>query len=85
MFQNKTLTRTFAHKRNRVTVDSRELHSEELHNLHSSPNSIRVIKSGRMRLVGNVARTAETRDAYKISAGENEQKRLQGNQVYMGG
>jgi hypothetical protein len=35
---------------------SRKLHNEELHNLYSSPTIIRIIKSRRMRLVGNVAR-----------------------------
>jgi hypothetical protein len=33
----------------------RKLHYEELHNLFSSPNIIRVIKSRRMRLAGHVA------------------------------
>jgi hypothetical protein len=34
----------------------RKLHNEELHNLYSSPNIIRKIKSRRMRWAGNVAR-----------------------------
>jgi hypothetical protein len=33
-----------------------KLHNEELHNLYSSPSIIRMIKSGRMRLAGHVAR-----------------------------
>jgi hypothetical protein len=33
----------------------RKLHNEELHNLYSSPNIIRVIKSRRMRWAGHVA------------------------------
>jgi hypothetical protein len=38
------------------------LHNEELHNLHSSPDSIRVIVSRRMRWVGHVACLGEIRD-----------------------
>jgi hypothetical protein len=34
----------------------RKLHNDELHNLYSSPNIVRVIKSRRMRLAGHVAR-----------------------------
>jgi hypothetical protein len=36
-----------------------ELHSEELNDLYSSPNSVRVIKSRRMRWAGHVARMVE--------------------------
>jgi hypothetical protein len=39
-----------------VTGDWRKLHNEELHNLYSSPNIIRIIKSIRMRYAGHVAR-----------------------------
>jgi hypothetical protein len=39
-----------------VTGEWRKLHSEELHNLYSSPNIIRQIKSRRMRWAGHVAR-----------------------------
>jgi hypothetical protein len=33
----------------------RKLHNDELHNLYSSPNIVRVIKSRRMRWAGHVA------------------------------
>jgi hypothetical protein len=39
-----------------VTGSWKKLHNEELHNLHSSPNIIRMIKSRRMRWAGHVAR-----------------------------
>jgi hypothetical protein len=43
-------------KRDEVTGDWRKLHSEELHNLYSSPNIIRMIKSRRVRWVRHLAR-----------------------------
>jgi hypothetical protein len=53
MFENRVLRRMFGPKGDEVTGD-RKLHNEELHNLHSSPNIIRMIKSRRMRWAGHV-------------------------------
>jgi hypothetical protein len=53
----------------------RKLLNEELHNLYSSPNIIRLIKSNRMRWAGHVARMRETRNAYRILVGKLEGKR----------
>jgi hypothetical protein len=39
-----------------VTGAWRKLHNEELHDLHSSPSIIRIIKVRRMRWAGHVAR-----------------------------
>jgi hypothetical protein len=61
-----------------VTGDWRKLHTEELHNLYSSPELIRMIKSRRMKWAGHVARMGETRNAYRILAGNPEGKRLLG-------
>jgi hypothetical protein len=52
MFENRVLRRIFGPKRNEVTGGWRKLHNEELHNLYSSPNIIRMIKLRRMRLQG---------------------------------
>jgi hypothetical protein len=41
--------------RDKVIGDGRKLHNEELHNLYSSPNIIRRIKSKRMRWAGHIA------------------------------
>jgi hypothetical protein len=52
-----------------------KLHNEELHNFHSSPSKIRMIKSGRMRLAGHVAQMGERRNTYRILVGKPEGKR----------
>jgi hypothetical protein len=56
VFQNRALRRIFGLKRAEVMGDWRKLHNEELHNLYSSPNIIRMIKSRRMRWAGYVVR-----------------------------
>jgi hypothetical protein len=53
VFENRVLRRIFGPKRDDVTGEWRKLHNEELHNLYSSPNKIRMIKSRRMRWAGN--------------------------------
>jgi hypothetical protein len=58
-----------------VTGDWIKLHNEELHNLHSSPNTIRMIKSRRMRWAGHIARMGAKRDAYRILVGKPDGKR----------
>jgi hypothetical protein len=66
------LRRIFGPKRDEVTGGWRKLHNEELHNLYSSPNIIRMIKSKRMRLAGHVAHIGEKRNAYRILVGKPE-------------
>jgi hypothetical protein len=55
VFENMVLRRIFGPKRDEVAGGWRKLLNEELHNLYSSPNMIRMIKSRRMRLAGYVA------------------------------
>jgi hypothetical protein len=48
------------------------LHNDELYNLYSSPNIVRVIKSRRMSWVGHVTCMEEGRGAYRILVGRPE-------------
>jgi hypothetical protein len=54
----------------------RKLHNYQLHNLHSSPSIIRMIKSRRMRWGGHVVRMREKRNAYRLLVGIPEWKGL---------
>jgi len=49
-------------------------HNEELNDLYSSPNIVRVIKSRRMRLAGHVARMGERKGVYRLLVGKPEGK-----------
>jgi len=51
------------------------LHNEELSDLYSSPNIVRVIKSRRMRWAGYVARIGEERGVYRVLVEKPEGKR----------
>ena len=59
VFENMVLRRIFGPRRDEVTGEWRSLHNEELNDLYSSPNILRVIKSKRMRWAGHVARMGE--------------------------
>jgi hypothetical protein len=65
----------FGPRRDEVTGEWRKLHNEELHNLYSSPDIIRQVKSRRMRWAGHVARMGEERKVYKVLVGKPEGKR----------
>jgi hypothetical protein len=69
------LRRIFIRKRDEVTGEWRKFHSEELHNLYSSPDIIRQVKSGRIKWAGHVARMGEERKVYKVLVGKPEGKR----------
>ena len=56
----------FGLKRDEVTGEWRKLRNEDLHVMYSSPNTVRVIKSRKMRWAGHVARVGESRNVYRV-------------------
>jgi hypothetical protein len=72
---NRVLRKIFGPKGDEVIGGWRKLHNEELYNMYFSPSIIRIIKSGRMRWAGHVARMEEKRTAYRILVGKPEGKR----------
>ena len=72
------LRRIFGPRRDEVTGNRRRLFNEELNDLYSSPNIVRVIKPRRMRWAEHVARIGEERGLYRVLVGKPEGKRPQG-------
>ena len=60
----------FGPRRDEVTGEWRRLLNEELNDLYSSPNIVRVIKSRRMKWAGHVARMGEKREVYSVLVGK---------------
>jgi hypothetical protein len=76
VYENRVL-RVFGSKRGEVTGEWRKLHNEELNDLYSSPNIVRVVKLRRMRWAGHVARTGD-RGVHRVLVGKPEGKRPMG-------
>jgi hypothetical protein len=74
IFENRVLRKIFGPKREK-DGSWRKLHNYELHDLYSSPNIVRVIKSRGMRWEGHVARMGEGRGVYRVLVGRPEGKR----------
>jgi len=72
------LRRIFGRKRDEVRGEWRRLHNEELSDLYSSPNIVRVIKSRRIRWAGHVARMVEESGMYRVLVRKPEGKRTLG-------
>jgi hypothetical protein len=49
VYENRVLRKVFGPKRDEVKGEWRKLHNEELSDLYSLPNIVRVVKSRRMR------------------------------------
>jgi hypothetical protein len=65
----------FGAKKDEVRGEWRKLHNEELNDLYSLPNIVRVVKSRRMRWAGHVARVGEERGVHSVLVGKPEGKR----------
>jgi len=61
VFENMVLRRIFGPRRDEVTGEWRRLHNDELNDLYTSPNIVRVIKSRRIRWAGYLVRMGEER------------------------
>jgi hypothetical protein len=75
VFENRVPRRIFGLKRDDIIGGWRKLHNERLHNLHFSPNIIRMMKSRRLRWTGHVGRMGQKRNAYRILVRKSEGKR----------
>jgi hypothetical protein len=72
VIENRVL-RLFGPKSDEVTGE-RRLHNEDLYDMYSSPNTVQVIRSRRMKWVGHVAHTGERRSVYRVLVGKPERK-----------
>jgi hypothetical protein len=68
-------TRVFGPKKDEATGEWRKLHNEELNDLYTLPNIVRVVKSRRMIWAGHVARMGEERVVHRVLMGKPEGKR----------
>jgi hypothetical protein len=75
VFENRVLRRVFGPKRDEMTGEWRKLHNEELNDLYSLPNIVRVVKSRRMRWAGHVVHMGEERGVHRVLVGKAEGKR----------
>jgi hypothetical protein len=76
VFENRVLTRVFGPKRDEVTGEWRKLQNDELRDVYSLPNIVRVVKSRRIRWAGHVERRGSGRVVHGILVGRPEGKRL---------
>ena len=75
VFKYRVPRRIFGPRKDEVTRECRKLRNEELNDLYSSPNTLRVIQSRRMRWANHVARIRERRGVYRVLVGKPEGKR----------
>ena len=66
------MRRVFGPKRDEVTGEWRKLHKEELRDLYSLPNIVRVVKSRRRKWARHVARMGEGRGVHGVIVGKPE-------------
>jgi hypothetical protein len=78
VFEDRVLRRVFGPKRDEMTGKWRKLRNEELNDLYSLPNIVRVVTSKRMRWAGLVARMGEERGVHRMLVEKIEGKRSMG-------
>jgi hypothetical protein len=74
VFENSVLRRIFGLKR-KEDRSLRKLYNDEVHSPHSSPNSVWVIKSRRIKWARHVTHMGEGRGVYRVLVGRPEGKR----------
>jgi len=77
-YNNNNLRKVFGPKRDEVRGEWGKLHNEELNDLYSLPNIVRVVKSRRMRWVGHVARMGEDRGVHRVLVRKPEGEKATG-------
>jgi hypothetical protein len=73
--ENMVPRRIFGPKRDEVTGELRKVHNEDLSDLYSLPNIVRVIKSKRVRWEGHVAHVGERRGSSRVLVEKLDGKR----------
>jgi len=73
-FENRVQRGIYWPRRDEVAGEWRKQHNEELNDLYCSPNTLRMIKSRRMRWAGHVARMGEKKVAHRVLVGKPEGK-----------
>jgi hypothetical protein len=76
--ENRVLRKILGPERDEVIGEWRRLHNKKLYALYSSPNTIRVIKSRRLRWAGHVASIGERRGAQRVLVGKPDGRKLLG-------
>jgi hypothetical protein len=69
-FENRMMKRVFGPQWDEVTWEWRKLHNEELNDLYSLPNIVRLVKSRRMKWAGHVARMGKKREVHRVLVGK---------------
>jgi hypothetical protein len=81
VFENRVLRRVFGPKRDEVTGEWRKLHYEELSDLYSLPNIVRVAKSRKMRWAGHVVPMGDGRGVHRVLVGKPDGRRPLGRPI----
>jgi hypothetical protein len=70
VFEDRVLSRIFGPRGNEVSRDWRKLQNEEFHNLYSSPNIVKIVKSWRIKWAGHVAcmEKSEMRTKFRLES-----------------